>query len=123
MAAITIGSAGLLFGIATAEVGGILQSFEQRISRDKKEVKNETAEVAGVAYYNMKKTLSGNFYTQGTTTIAAIAPGSAYVFANTTTAGNGITTGGVYIDEVTVALANEDFKKISFSASQYPLIA
>lgn len=120
MPATTIGTTGLFWGI-TAESGVLLQSYERKISRDKKEVKNESGEVSGLSYYNIRASYSFDAFTTGSSGLAAIAPGSAYSFANSVS-GNGVTAGSVYIDEVTVNRTNEDFQKISGSASQYPLI-
>lgn len=120
MAATTIGTTGLLWGI-TAEAGVLIQSYERKIQRDKKEIKNESGEVSALSYYNSRATYSFDAYVTGNTGVGAAAPGVAISFANSTS-GNGVIAGTVYVDEVTVSQANEDFKKISGSATQYPLI-
>lgn len=120
MPATTLGTAGLVWG-TTAELGVLLQSFERKIQRDKKEIKNETGEVSALSFYNFRAGYTFDAYTTGTSSLAAASPGSAYSFVNSTS-GNGVTAGSVYIDEVTISKANEDFTKISGSATQYPLI-
>ena len=53
--------------------------------------------------------------------VGAAAPGLAIVFVNTAIT-NGVTTGGIYTDDVEVAKSNTEFKKITVNATQYPLI-
>lgn len=120
MPATTLGTVGMTWG-TLAESGVVMQSYERKIQRDKKEIKNESGEVTALSFYNIRAGVSFDGYTTGSAGLAAVVPGTAFSFANSTS-GNGVTAGSVYIDELTISQANEDFKKISGSATQYPLI-
>ena len=57
MAATTIGTSGLLFGI-TAESGGLVQSFTETRNVERAEVRNQSGEVVGVGIYNPTDTFA-----------------------------------------------------------------
>ena len=119
MAVITIGVTGAVFGL-TAETGMLVQTVTAKVSREKNQVRNEVGEFSLISFYNPTQTFAIAGVLTGTITNAA--PGLALTVANTNTA-NGVTTGGIYVDDIEISKANTEFKKISANATQYPLIA
>lgn len=117
MAVITIGTTGATWGL-TAETGILVQTVSDKVSREKNEVRDNIGDFALVAYYNPLRKLSVSGVIVGTTGIAAAAPGVALTIANRGVT-NGTTTGGVYTDDVELASANTEFKKITANATQY----
>lgn len=117
MAVITIGTTGATWGL-TAETGVLIQTFSQKNSRDKNEVRDAGGDVALVAYYNPLGKISFNAVIAGTSGVATAAPGVAMTFANISSS-NGAPTGGVYIDDVELAKSNTEFQKINGSATRY----
>lgn len=117
MAVITIGTTGATWGL-TAETGILVQTTSNKVSREENQVRDEQGDFALVAYYNPLRKVSVSGVIVGATGIAAAAPGVALTIANLGTA-NGITTGGVYTDDVELAGGNTEFKKISVNATQY----
>lgn len=117
MAVITIGTTGATWGL-TAETGVLVQTVSNKTSREKNEVRDEVGDISLVAYYNPLRKIAVTAVVVGTTGIAAAAPGVALTVANIGTA-NGVTTGGVYTDDVDVSGENVGFKKISVNATQY----
>ena len=51
MAATTIGTSGLQFGMS-AEAIGLVQSFSETRNVEKNEVRNSVGEITAIAYYN-----------------------------------------------------------------------
>jgi len=121
MAVITIGTTGATWGL-TAETGILVQTTSNKVNREKNEVRNEQGDFALVAFYNPLRKISVSGVIVGTTGIAAAAPGVALTIANLGTS-NGITTGGVYCDDVEIAGGNTEFKKITTNATQYAFAA
>jgi hypothetical protein len=121
MAVTTIGTTGAVWGM-TPETGIIVQTGSASINREKNEVRNEVGEVSLVAYYNYTQAYSIEGVVVGTAGIAGAAAGVALTIANVQNT-NGVTTGGIYTDEVELTFSNTDFKKIRVSATRYPLIA
>lgn len=121
MAVVTIGTTGAVWGL-TAESGIIVQTVDAKVTRDKNEVRNETGEIALVSYYNPIQKYTVNGVVIGTAGWASVSPGFSTALVNTNTL-NGVTQGGVYVDDVDVPKANVDFKKITANCTQYPLIS
>jgi hypothetical protein len=117
MAVITIGTTGATWGL-TAETGIIVQTTSDKTNREKNEVRNEQGDISLVAYYNPLRKLTVSGVIVGSTGIAAAAPGVALTVANKGTT-NGVTTGGVFCDDVELAGTNTEFKKITANATQY----
>ena len=117
MAVITIGTTGATWGL-TAETGILVQTSSDKTSRKKNEVRDNQGDVALVGYYNPLRKLAISGVIVGSTGIAAAAPGVALTIANIGTT-NGVTTGGVYCDDVELAGTNTEFKKITTNATQY----
>ena len=118
MAVITIGTTGVIFGL-TAETGMLVQTVGAKTHREKAEVKNNTGDTVSVSYFNPTQNYTIAAVLTGAITNAS--PGLALTVANTVT--NGVTTGGIYVDDVDVQMTNTDVKKISINATRYPEIA
>lgn len=117
MAVITIGTTGATWGL-TAETGILVQTTSDKPTREKNEVRDEQGEISLVAFYNPLRKISVSGVIVGSSGIAAAAPGVALTIANKGSS-NGVTTGGVYTDDVELAGGNTEFKKITVSATQY----
>ena len=74
-----------------------------------KEARDKCGDVVAVAYYNKTADVS----------IEGLGQSSAQVGTSLALAGSFGLTGTVYIDEVTIDLANEDFVKSSIKATCY----
>jgi hypothetical protein len=119
MAVITIGTTGASWGL-TAETGMLVQTVTVKATREKNQVRDNVGEFAAVSFYNPLQTFAISGVLTGTITNAAA--GLLLTVANTNTA-NGVTTGGIYVDDIEITKANTEFKKITANATQYPLIA
>lgn len=117
MAVITIGTTGATWGLS-AETGILVQTVSDKVTREKNEVRDETGEFSLVAYYNPLRKMSVAGVLVGATGIAAAAPGVALTIANAGVT-NGVTTGGVYTDDVELAGSNTEFRKITVNATRY----
>lgn len=117
MAVITIGTAGATWGLS-AETGILVQNVSVKDSREKNQVRDGQGDFALVSFYNPTQAISVQGVIIGTGGIAAAAPGVALTVANANTS-NGMTTGGVYVDDVDVAKVNTEFKKITANATRY----
>jgi hypothetical protein len=117
MAVITIGTTGATWGL-TAETGILVQTTSSKDTREKNQVRDEQGDFALVAFYNPTQSISIAGVIVGTTGVAAAAPGVSLAFANKNGL-NGVTTGGIYTDDVDVAGGNTEFKKITATATRY----
>jgi hypothetical protein len=108
----------VVFG-ATAETGIIINSFSRAVSREKAEVMDNDGDVVAVSYYKPTATISISGTLNGSTGVAAAAPGVALTIASTTS-GSGITGGKVVVDSVTLEQTSEGFNEFSVEATQYP---
>jgi len=112
MAATTIGTNGLQFGI-TAEAGGLVQSFTETRNVERAEVRNQSGEVVGCAVYNPTDTFAFS-----TTITGAYATTAGAVL---TTLANATSTGGkIVVDSVTVNRTSEGFVTVDVSATRFP---
>ena len=112
MAATTIGTTGLVFGI-TAEAGGLVQSFTETRNVERAEVRNASGEVVGAALYNATDSFSFS-----TTITGAFATTAGAVL---TTLANATSTGGkIVVDNVTVNKTSEGFVTVDVSATRFP---
>lgn len=121
MAATTVSSsaaASVVFG-CTAETGILIQTFSREVAREKAEVMDNDGDVVAVSYYKPTATISIEGVVNGTTGVAAAAPGVA-LSLNSTTSGNGITGGSIIVDSVSREETSEGFASFSVSATQYP---
>ena len=111
-------AASVVFG-CTAETGIIINSFSRQVSREKAEVMDNDGDVVAVSYYKPSATISIEGTINGSTGVAAAAPGVALTIASTTS-GSGITTGKVLVDSVTLTQESEGFNTLGVEATQYP---
>jgi hypothetical protein len=112
MAAVTIGTSNLTFGI-TAETGGLVQSFSEVRNVQKQEVRNNVGEVTGVAFFNATTAYSLSLTT--TTAFTSTSAGGAISIANATTS-----VGSTRIDSLTISKSNDGFVTVDISATGYP---
>jgi hypothetical protein len=108
----------VVFG-CTAETGILINSFSRTSSREKAEVTDNDGDVVAVSYFKPMAPFSISGIVNGTTGVAAAAPGVALTI-NSTTSGNGITTGKLCVDTVTINRTSEAFNDISVDGVQYP---
>jgi hypothetical protein len=108
----------VVFG-CTAETGIIVNSFSRQVSREKAEVMDNDGDVVAVSYYKPTASISISGTLNGNTGVAAAAPGVALTLASTTS-GNGITTGKVIVDSVSLTKSAEGFQEFSVEGTQYP---
>jgi len=121
MAATTVSSSAataVVFG-CTAETGILIQTFSREVTREKAEVMDNDGDVVAVSYYKPTASISIEGTVNGTTGVAAAAPGVA-LSINSTTSGNGITGGSIIVDSVSREETSEGFATFSVSATQYP---
>ena len=114
MAATTIGTAGLVFGL-TAETIGLVQSFSETRNIEKNEVRNQQGEITAVGFYNPTTAYSLSVAITGTYNVTAGAALSA--LANATTLGT------TRIDSITLNKSNDAFVTLDISATGYPNIS
>jgi hypothetical protein len=108
----------VVFG-CTAETGILINSFSRTSSREKAEVTDNDGDVVAVSYFKPMAPFSISGIVNGTTGVAAAAPGVALTL-NSTTSGNGVTTGKLCVDTVTINRTSEAFNDISVDGVQYP---
>lgn len=108
----------VVFG-CTAETGILINSFSRQVSREKAEVMDNDGDVVAVSYYKPTASISIAGTLNGTTGVAAAAPGVALVLASTTS-GSGITGGKIVVDSVSLSQSPEGFAEFSVEATQYP---
>jgi hypothetical protein len=115
MAATTIGTAGLAFGL-TAETGiGLVQSFSETRNIEKNEVRNNSGDIVAVGYFNATTSYSLSVAITGSYAVTAGAALSA--LANATTLGT------ARIDSITINKSNDAFITLDISATGYPNIS
>lgn len=108
----------VVFG-CSAETGILIQTFSREVAREKAEVMDNDGDVVAVSYFKPTATLTIDGVVNGTTGVAAAAPGVA-LSLNSTTSGNGITGGSIIVDSVSREETAEGFASFSVSATQYP---
>ena len=115
MAATTIGTSGLQFGLTTEGIG-LVQSFSETRNTEKNEIRNNVGDIVGISYFNsttaysLSVAVTGNYNTQAGSALA--------VLANATTLG--ITT---RIDSITVNKSNSAFVTVDIAATGYPNVS
>ena len=108
----------VVFG-CTAETGIIINTFSRQVAREKAEVMDNDGDVVAVSYYKPTATISIEGVVNGSTGIAAAAPGVALTLASSVS-GNGITGGSVIVDSVTRNETSEGFATFAVEGTQYP---
>jgi hypothetical protein len=112
MAAVTIGTQGLSFGLV-AEAGiGLVQSFSEARNVEKNEVKNNLGDIVAIGYFNattsysLSVAITGSFNVTAGAALAALA--------------NATTLGTTRIDSITLNKSNDAFVTLDISATGYP---
>ena len=112
MAAVTIGTTGLSFGLV-AEAGiGLVQSFSEARNVEKNEVKNNQGDIVAIGYFNATTSYSLSVAITGAYNVTAGAALAA--LANATTLGT------TRIDSITLNKSNDAFVTLDISATGYP---
>jgi len=115
MAAVTIGTQGLSFGLV-AEAGiGLVQSFSEARNVEKNEVRNNSGDIVAVGYYNATTSYSLSVAITGAYNVTAGAALAA--LANATTLGT------TRIDSITLNKSNDAFVTLDISATGYPNVS
>ena len=115
MAAVTIGTAGLSFGLI-AEAGiGLVQSFSEARNVEKNEVRNNAGDIVAIGYYNATTSYSLSVAITGAYNVTAGAALAA--LANATTLGT------TRIDSITLNKSNDAFVTLDISATGYPNVS
>jgi len=115
MAAVTIGTAGLSFGLV-AEAGiGLVQSFSEARNVEKNEVKNNQGDIVAIGYFNATTSYSLSVAITGSYNVTAGAALAA--LANATTLGT------TRIDSITLNKSNDAFVTLDISATGYPNVS
>lgn len=112
MPAVSIGTAGLSFGL-TAEAGiGLVQSFSEARNVEKNEVRNNAGDIVAIGYFNATTSYSLSVAITGSYNVTAGAALAA--LANATTLGT------TRIDSITLNKSNDAFVTLDISATGYP---
>ena len=107
MAAVTIGTTGLSFGLV-AEAGiGLVQSFSEARNVEKNEVRNNAGDIVAIGYYNATTSYSLSVAITGSYNVTAGAALAA--LANATTLGT------TRIDSITLNKSNDAFTTLDIS--------
>jgi hypothetical protein len=115
MPAVSIGTAGLSFGL-TAEAGiGLVQSFSEARNVEKNEVRNNAGDIVAIGYYNATTSYSLSVAITGSYNVTAGAALAA--LANATTLGT------TRIDSITLNKSNDAFVTLDISATGYPNVS
>jgi len=115
MAAVTIGTQGLSFGLV-AEAGiGLVQSFSEARNVEKNEVRNNAGDIVAIGYYNATTSYSLSVAITGAFNVTAGAALAA--LANATTLGT------TRIDSITLNKSNDAFVTLDISATGYPNVS
>jgi hypothetical protein len=115
MAAVTIGTAGLSFGLV-AEAGiGLVQSFSEARNVEKNEVRNNSGDIVAIGYFNATTSYSLSVAITGSYNVTAGAALAA--LANATTLGT------TRIDSITLNKSNDAFVTLDISATGYPNVS
>ena len=115
MPAVSIGTAGLSFGL-TAEAGiGLVQSFSEARNVEKNEVRNNAGDIVAIGYYNATTSYSLSVAITGSYNVTAGAALAA--LANATTLGT------TRIDSITLNKSNDAFVTLDIAATGYPNVS
>ena len=115
MPAVSIGTAGLSFGL-TAEAGiGLVQSFSEARNVEKNEVRNNAGDIVAIGYFNattsysLSVAITGSYNVTAGVALAALA--------------NATTLGTTRIDSITLNKSNDAFVTLDISATGYPNVS
>lgn len=110
------GTAGLVWG-CTSETGGLVQSVTVNNAVKTKTVANHEGETVGKSMYDRSETIEVVIYYTAASGLGGADPAETLTVASYTPA-----AGLVLCDSVRIELNNEDYKKLTISATCYPLI-
>ena len=113
MPAVTVGNAGLVFGL-TAETIGLVQSFSETRNIEKVEARNAAGDVSGLAYYNPTTAYSLSVAITGANTTLTVGGAFASI------ANASATVGSTRIDSIALNKTNTGFVTVDISATGYP---
>jgi len=114
MPAVTVGNAGLVFGLS-AETIGLVQSFSETRNIEKNEIRGPSGDISALGYYNPTTAYSLSVAITGANT--GLTVGGAFAsLANATTVGT------CRIDSITINKTNTGFVTIDISATGYPSV-
>jgi hypothetical protein len=115
MPAVTVGNAGLVFGLSTETIG-LVQSFSETRNIEKNEIRNSSGDISGIGYYNPTTAYSLSVAITGANT--GLTVGGAFAsLANATTVGT------CRIDSIALNKTNTGFVTIDISATGYPNVS
>ena len=114
MAATTIGTAGLSFGL-TSEGLGLVQSFSEVRNIEKNEVRNNSGDIVAIGFFNATTSYSLSVAITGTYNVTAGAALAALA--------NAATLGTTRIDSITINKSNDAFVTLDISATGYPNVS
>jgi len=112
MAAVTIGTQGLSFGLVGEAGIGLVQSFSEARNVEKNEVRNNLGDIVAIGYFNATTSYSLSVAITGSYNVTAGAALAA--LANATTLGT------TRIDSITLNKSNDAFVTLDISATGYP---
>jgi hypothetical protein len=115
MAAVTIGQAGLVFGLSAEPTLGLVQSFSEARNIEKNEVRNNAGDIVALGFFNATTSYSLSVAVTGSFNVTAGAALAA--LANATTLGT------TRIDSITINKSNDAFTALDISATGYPNIS
>jgi hypothetical protein len=115
MAAVTIGTTGLSFGLSAEPSLGLVQSFSEARNVEKNEVRNNAGDIVAIGYYNATTSYSLSVAITGSYNVTAGAALAA--LANATTLGT------TRIESITLNKSNDAFTTLDISATGYPNIS
>lgn len=109
--------------LLSAETGGAIQSYGRETTRKFIFVYDAgVGKTTGFCAHDPHATYEIEIIQTGATGLAAASPG-VVITLNSTTSGNGVTTGGIYCQNFRIRHSGEDFRRCTISAIQYPAIA
>ena len=115
MAATTLGTSGLQFGI-TAETGGLVQTFSETRNIQRAEARNGSGEVVGLCLYNPTKSLTYNMLVTSNNTTTAGATLASIANASSL-------SGKTVVDSVTVNKTSDGWVTATINATEFPNVS
>lgn len=108
------GTAGISFGIPSAETGGLIQNLKLHSGSDKVEVKDNQGKYVGRVDSGFKIEVSYDLVPTSGVSAAGASPGVTLTLANT------VGTGTLITDDTDTDKSNSDVVKFSVKATVYP---
>lgn len=110
-----------VFGITNAETGIIIESITHDYSNSNKSIKDRTGNTTGISYYDEQIKVSLNGRVPKTSAFSGTLA-SSLTLGNTLSSflKSGASSGLTLVEGITIDLANEDYRSIKISATNYP---